>query len=183
MDSGVCKPLQRKSSPGFDLDPFHGFGDFLCSWLFLKANMRQSRRHIHKNNTNKKFVICCFVATCEFSFAMEQAGKELIQVSGRTCAAGAGGWPNPPSLHLFWIKANKTTTPLWQNHLQLQVCRGGGGGMEGSLLPGFRGMYWPCKHALQRMINSSRPQKCFSQGLFLTFKVTIVSREAGGKHN
>lgn len=47
------------------------------------------------------------MATCELSFAMEQAGKGLIQVSGRTCAAGAGGWPNPPSLHLFWVKAKK----------------------------------------------------------------------------
>lgn len=109
-------------SPGFDSDPCHGSGGFICSWLFLKANVRQSRMHIHKNNTSKRFVICCFMGACELSFAVEQAGKGLIQVSGRTCAAGAGGWPNPPSLHLFWIKAKKTTTPLWQNHLQLQIC-------------------------------------------------------------
>lgn len=115
VDGGICKPLQTKSSLG------HEFREFLCSCLFLKANMRQSRRHIHKNNANKKFVIW-FVAACELSFAMEQAGKGLIQVLCRTCAAGAGGWPNPPSLHLFWIRARKTTTPLWQNHLQLQVC-------------------------------------------------------------
>lgn len=109
-------------SPGFDSDPCHGFGEFLCSWLFLKANVRQSRRRMHKNNTNQRFVIRWFVAACELSFAVEQAGKGLIQVSGRTCAAGAGPWPNPPSLHLSWIQAKKTTTPLWQNHLQLQVC-------------------------------------------------------------
>lgn len=65
----------------------------------------------HCHPSLSKFVIRCFVATCELSFAMEQAAKGLIQVLGRTCAAGAGGWPNPPSLHLFWIKAKKTTTP------------------------------------------------------------------------
>lgn len=49
-------------SPGFDSDPCHGFGEFLCSCLFLKANVRQSRRHMHKNITNQRFVICWFVA-------------------------------------------------------------------------------------------------------------------------
>lgn len=52
------------------------------------------------------------VAACDLPFARAQAGKGLIQVSGRTCAAGAGGWPNPPSPHLFWVKAKKTNKPF-----------------------------------------------------------------------
>lgn len=43
---------------------------------------------MHKSNTNQRFVIRWFVAACELSFAVEQAGKGLIQVSGRTCCWG-----------------------------------------------------------------------------------------------
>lgn len=57
MDDGVGWDEQTSGcSPGFDSDPCHGFERFLCSWLFLKLNVRQSRRHTHKKNKNERFV-------------------------------------------------------------------------------------------------------------------------------